>query len=248
MTTPLHSRTSGLLPAALRLVAAAGLVCLLSQGLLAQDNDDDGVLPVTGGSSEGEGTNPGGGGTSSGSSGNEGVSVQSDVLVAGELQDELDPARATIQLDGTQGSTGLVSEASAEEATFVADPPVFAAGETGSGQALQASGQLHLQEGLQARFVPAQLASKSVALLLLAHDGPTLAAEAGGATKPELVIPLGAAVEIDVNKLAAITEKYADVLPGYHATVLFVSAQAGELHVAAVRTHTEGGPVDVLVR
>ena len=247
MTTPLHSPTSGLLPAALRCVAAAGLVCLLSMGAYAQDNDDDGVLPLTGGSSEGEGTNPGGG-SSSGNSGNESVSVQSDVLVAGELQDELDPARATIELQSTQGGAQLVTEAPAEAATFVADPPVIAAGETAIGQALQGSGQLHLSEGMQAVFVPAQVAQKSVALLVLAHDGPTLQAEVSGATHPELVIPLGGATAIDLNKFAAITEKYADLLPGYHATIVFVSVQVGELHTAAVRAHTDGGPLEVLVK
>jgi len=244
MTTPRHSRPFGLLTAALRLGAGAALVCVLSQGVAAQDNDDDGVLPVNGSGSVNDGSKPG----SSGGSGNEAVTTQSDVLVAGELQDELDPARATLQIQSGQGDSELVTDAAAEDATFVADPPQIAAGDVGAGPALQASGQLHLHEGLQARFMPAQLASKSVALLVLAHDGPTLQAELSGATQPELVIPLGQAEAIDLVKLAATAAKYADVLPGYHATVVFVSVQAGEFHVAAVRARTEGGPLDVIVR
>ena len=245
MTTPRHSRPFGLLTAALRLGAGAALVCVLSQGVLAQDNDDDGVLPVNGSGSENDGSKPPGG---SGGTGNEAVSTQSDVLVAGELQDELDPARATLQIQSAQGGSELVTDAAVEDATFVADPPQFAAGDVGAGPELQASGQLNLHEGLQARFVPAQLASKSVALLVLAKDGPTLQAEVSGATQPELVIPLGQAEALDLVKLAATAAKYADVLPGYHATVVFVSVQAGELHTAAVRARTEGGPLDVQIK
>lgn len=244
MTTPRHSRPFGLLTAALRLGAGAALVCVLSQGVLAQDNDDDGVLPVSGSGSENDGSKPDG----SGSTGNEAVSTQSDVLVAGELQDELDPARATLQIQSAQGGSELVTDAAVEDATFVADPPQFAAGDVGAGPEFQASGQLNLHEGLQARFVPAQLASKSVALLVLAKDGPTLQAEVSGATQPELVIPLGQPEALDLVKLAATAAKYADVLPGYHATVVFVSVQAGELHTAAVRARTEGGPLDVVIR
>jgi len=246
MTTPHHSRSFGLLTTALRFGVAAALLCLLSQGLAAQDNDDDGVLPVSGSGSAGDDSGPSSSG--SGSSGNQAVSVQSDVLVAGELQDALDPARASLQLQSGEGGSVLVTDAAPEDAAFVADPPGIAAGDAGAGPALQAIGQLHLHEGLQARFVPAQLASKSVALLVLAHDGPTLQAELSGATQPELVIPLGQAEAVDVVKLAATAAKYADQLPGYHATVVFVSVQAGELHTAAVRAHTEGGPLDVLVR
>jgi hypothetical protein len=246
MTTPRQPRPFGLLTAALRLGAGAALVCVLSQGVAAQDNDDDGVLPVTGSGSQtdhGPGDSNGGNG-----SGNQAVSVQTYVLVAGELQDELDAARATLQIQSDLGGSELVTDSAPEDATFLADPPQIAAGDAGAGPALQASGQLHLHEGLQARLVPAQLASKSVALLVLAKDGPTLKAELSGATQPELVIPLGQAEAVDLVKLAATAAKYADQLPGYHATIVFVSVQAGELHTAAARVHTEGGPLDVVIR
>ena len=246
MTTPLHSRILGPAHVGLRLLATAVLVCVLTRSAAAQDTDDDGVLPVTGPAVSTQMGAPDASATNSGGT-NEQASTGSTVLVAGELQGEITPEAATIEFQTTPASTELITAAPADVATFVADPPGIAAGDNGTGPMLQGSGLLKLREGLQARFVPAQSASKRIALLVLAHDGPSLESELAGATKPELVAPMGLATSIDLTKLAAVTEKYAGLLPGYHATIVFVSVNLGELHVSAVCAHTEGGPLEVLV-
>lgn len=253
MTTPLRTRDRGPAAACLRGLAAAALMCLLTQGAWAQDGDDDGVLPFAGDDvAEGQSTGGGGtgdaGGGNGGGGGSEALSIAPAVLVAGDLADGIDPARATLEFETAGAVTTLVTEVPADEAHLVADPPGIAAGDNGLGPVLQASGRLTLTEGLQARFVPAQSADLSVAVLVLAKDGPSLEAELAGASQPDLVVPLGAAAEVDLVKLSAVAARFAGVLPGYHATIAFVSVEAGELHVAAVRVHTQGGPLEVLVR
>ena len=242
MTTTLTSLLFGPAPRRLRLVAAAALVCLLARGASAQDSDDDGVLPVSGGGTADSQPIGGGGGN------NEAVSAGAAVLVAGELLDETDAVAARIDFETTPGTTELVTGAPAEVATFVADPPGIAGSAGAAGPSLQGSGLLYLHEGIKARFVAAVFAQKSVALLILDQDGDSLKDELAGVTKPELVIPLGAAAPLDLNKLAALTAKYGDVLPGYHATVVFVSVYAGELSVSGVRAHTDGGPLEVIAK
>lgn len=244
MTNTLTSRISGPAPLCLRLVASAALVCLLAHGASAQDNDDDGVLPVSGGASSGSEPETGG----NGNNGNQAVSAADAVLVAGDLLDQLDPTAARIEFETTPDTTELITGAPAEVATFVADPPGIAGSAGQVGPSLQGSGLLYLHEGIKARFVAAVFAQQSVALLVLDQDGDSLKAELAGDTQPELVIPLGAATPIDLEKLAAITAKYGEVLPGYHATVVFVSAYAGELRVSGVRAHTDGGPLEVVAR
>lgn len=247
MTTPLQSRILAPAHVAVHLVATVALACLLAQGVSAQDTDDDGVLPATGSSSS-SGTTPPGGNTSGGNNSSQTLAMTPAVLVAGELQDEIDPAVATIEFAASASSPELVTEVPADEATFVAQPPVIAAGDNGTGPMLQGSGQLNLFEGLQVRFVAAQSSTRSVALVVLGKDGPSLYAELAGSTKPELVIPLGEAASIDLVKLAALMTKYAELLPGYHATIVFASVESGELHASAVRAHTDGGPLEVLLR
>jgi hypothetical protein len=237
MTTTLTSLYLGPASRRLRLVAVAALVCLLAHGASAQDNDDDGVLPLTGSDSvtSGQGNN----------NGDQAVSAGGAVLVAGEWMDETDPTAARIEFATTPGTTELVTGAPSEVATFVADPPGIAGSAGDAGPSLQGSGLLYLHEGLKARFVAAFFAQKSVALLVLDRDGDSLTDELAGVTKPELVVPLGAAVPLDLGKLAAVTAQYAEALPGYHATIVFVSAYAGELRVSGVRAHTDGGPIEV---
>src|SRR6185436_3313207 len=245
MTNTPTSRNFGPAPLRLRLIAAAALVCLLAHGASAQDNDDDGVLPVSGGASSGSEPDTSSG---NGGSGHQAVSASDAVLVAGDVLDETDPTAARIEFATTPGTTELISGAPAEVAAFVADPPGIAGSAGEAGPSLQGSGLVYLHEGIQARFVAAVFAQQSVALLVLDQDGDSLKDELAGSTQPELVIPLGAAAPIDLQKLAAITAKYADELPGYHATVVHVSAYAGELRVAGVRAHTDGGPLEVIAK
>lgn len=246
MTTTLPSRLRSHGRLGLHLVATVALVCLLSRGAAAQDSDDDGLLPVAGSDSGTQMATPDDGASNGGGTNNEAVTA-GPVLVAGESQGEIEPAEATIEFPTTPASIGLSTGAPAETATFVADPPTIATGASSAGSMLQGSGLLNLCEGLQMRFVPPQSASKRIALLVLAHDGPSLQSELSGASKPELIVPLGPATSIDLTKLAAITVKYAGLLPGYHATIVFVSVSTGDLHVSAVRAHTEGGPLEVLM-
>jgi hypothetical protein len=252
MTTPLHSRILDPVRVAVRLVAMVAVVFVLTQGVAAQDTDDDGVLPATGSETSGDeaGLGSGGSGGGSGGQGSQGLEMIPAVTVAGELQDEIDPAVASLEFAAqTPGAvTELLTEVPADEAAFVAQPPVVAAGENGTGQVLQGSGLLHLPEGLQAHFAPAQAASKRLAFIVLAKDGPSLQAELAGAAKPQLVIPISPTGPIDLVKLSALMTKYANVLAGYHATIVFASVDAGELHVSAVRAHTDGGPLEVLLR
>jgi len=242
MTTPLTPRLPAPKAAGPRLLATAAVLLLLVQVAPAQDSDDDGVLPLTGLPASGDSLGSGGGG------GSQSLLAGPEVLVAGELQDEIDARLAAIEFATADASAQLVTEAPAEEAAFLADPPGIAAGSGLSGPVLQGSGTLSLPEGLQARFVPAQAASKSVAVLVIAKDGPGLATELAGAIKPGLVVPLGAATPVDLAKLAAVAARFGGVLPGYHATIVFASVQQGELHTSAVRAHTSGGPIDVLIR
>ncbi|HVQ27565.1 MAG TPA: hypothetical protein VMV01_20410 [Planctomycetota bacterium] len=243
MITTLTSKLLGPAPRCLRLVAAAAVVCLLAQAASAQDTDDDGVLPVSGsGAADTQPINGGGNGTS------EAMSAETSVLVAGELVDVLDPAAARIEFETTPATTELVTGAPAEAATFVADQYGVAGGSGPAGPSLQGSGLLYLHEGLKARFVAAVFAKQSVAFLVLDQDGDSLKSELAGLTQPELVVPLGAAAPLDIAKLAAVTAQYAEELPGYHATVVFVSVYAGEMKASGVRAHTDGGPVEVLAR
>ena len=239
MTTTLTSRLFGPASRRLRLAAAAALVCLLAQGASAQDTDDDGVLPLTDATSQVGG---------SGDSGGNQAATAGGVLVAGEWIDETDPIGARIEFETTPGTTELVTGAPAEVATFVADPPGIAGSAGAAGPSLQGSGLLYLHEGIKARFVAAVFAKQTVALLVLDQDGDSLQDELAGLTQPELVVPLGAAAPLDLGKLAAVTAKYAQLLPGYHATVVFVSVVGGEMSVSGVRAHTDGGPLDVVVR
>lgn len=240
MTTTLTSLLFSPASRRLRVVAVAALVCLLSHAASAQDSDDDGVLPVSGGGAA-DTTPIGDGGGSE-----EAASAGSSVLVAGDLLDEADPASARIEFETTPGTTELVTGAPTDLATFVAEPPGIAGSAGDAGPSLQGSGLLYLHEGIKARFVAAVFAQKSVALLVLDQDGESLKDELAGFTQPKIVIPLGAATPIDLGKLASLTARYAEVLPGYHATVVFVSVYAGELHVSGVRAHTDGGPIEVV--
>lgn len=247
MTTLLPSRILGPAPAGLRSLAAAILVCLMSGAVAAQDTDDDGVLPVAGPASSTQVSTNDGNGTN-GNGANQKLETGAAVLVAGEALGEIEAAAATLEFQSVAGSTGLIAEAAAETADFVADPPVVAAGDNGTGPVLQGSGLLIVQDGVQARLVPAQSATKRIAVIVLAKDGPSLQGELAGASKPELIIPLGAGAPMDLNRFAALTAKFGEMLPGYHATIVFASVSAGELHVSGVRAQTDGGPLEVLVR
>jgi hypothetical protein len=92
-------------------------------------------------------------------------------------------------------------------------------------------------------------AAARVAVLVIDEDGAGLEAELSGATQPELVVVLGDLPSVDVRKLQAVASNFSESLPGYHATIVFLSRDAGgELHRAAVSVHTDGGPVEVSIR
>jgi hypothetical protein len=235
-----------------RLLGVALTVCSLilftSGAALAQDNDDDGVLPGHGGSAAAPGQNGAPGSGSSGSA-STGVSVGTQIGIAGPLEDGLiDGRRAALQLSTAAGGTDVAFDVDSQDATFTGDVAGLNVSVGEDAVRLQGSGTLSLHTGVAAAMVRAQHAFMGWVFLVLDDGQASLKDTLAGKTQPDLIVSLGNLWMADLVVFQRILSHHAADLPGVHATLVFVSMDpTGAMHYAAVRGSTAGDSLEVAI-
>jgi hypothetical protein len=225
-------------------LALSGITLLASGSAVAQDNDDDGVLPFHDSSSQ-EGNVSGGAG---GGGSSAGATASTTIGISGSVDDgTLDSRHTHLELSTAAGGTDVAVDEDLEGATFSAEAGGLNVAADEQSVRLQGRGELSLHEGLEARLHAAPDALARLVLLVLDDGQDSLQDVLAGQTQPALILSMGDLVVADLVVFQRILSHHAADLPGVHATLVFGSVDAGgELHLAAVRGGTDGEPLEVL--
>jgi len=212
-------------------LAAAGAVLFFSSAVLAQDSDDEGVLPHHDNESQNAG---------------ETTPTAVGISAAAPGLDLLDATTARIEITSLVGDTQFDSSASPADAMFVASSPYRYA--LGQGVTLQGSGQLLLPAGYDVQFQAPVSAAGSVALLIAHPESVELSDVLSGAVAPSFIVPLGALPTADLNLLQGLVENHAKALSGLAVSLVYVSIDTQQaLHVSAARLTTDSAPVEIII-
>jgi hypothetical protein len=212
-------------------LATAGAFLFLSSALVAQDSDDEGVLPHH------DNTNQ-----------NAGETTPTAVGIAATAPglDQLDATAACLAITSLVGDTQLDTSASPADAMFVASSPYRYA--LGQSVTLQGSGQLLLPGGYDVQFQAPVSAAGSVALLVAQPASVELSDVLSGAVAPSFIVPLGALPAADLNVLQGLVENHAKALSGLAVSLVYVSIDTQQgLHVSAARLTTDSAPVEIII-
>lgn len=227
-------------PARRPLLAAVALLALCAAGARAQDNDDDGVLPGS--------PKPGSGTSSSAGGGSSGETSSGTLGLAGpQGLDLLDAREARLVFTSVAGPFAVDDEAEPQAAAFLAAAP-YDFTWTDDFAAVQGSGALVLQPGLDVELVAAEEALVSGVFLVVHAAGAPLAGVLAGEVPVALLVPVGELPSLDLAQAQAAVSRHADVLAGLQVSVVQASLDAaGLLHLGAVRLDPAGSAIEVAI-
>jgi hypothetical protein len=214
------------------LPGALGLALLVhAGGLVAQNNDNGGVLPG-----------------SFGGSPNTAQGSDSILAVHGQVEGfEVDGLQAVLAVSSSGiAPVGVASGVSEEDAEFTSTSALVAEQAESGALLLQGAGHLNPQIGLHLHMQAATTAMAR-AVLLVADDGsqPLETLLAGGVA-PFAVIGLGDLHQLDLQTLDHLLTKHGAADPAFRVTVVFASADVfGTVHLAAVSGFTGGGALEL---
>jgi hypothetical protein len=212
-------------------LAAAGALLFLTSAAVAQDSDDEGVLPHHDNSSQNAGqTTP----------------TVVGISAATPGLDQLDATAASLAITSLSGDTQLDTNASPADAMFVASGAYRYA--FGQSVTLQGNGQLLLPGGYDVQFQAPASAAAGVALLVVHPDSVELSAVLSGAVAPSFIVPLGALPAADLTVLQGLVESHANALSGLAVSLVYVSIDPQQaVHVSGARLTTDSAPVEVII-
>lgn len=212
------------------LPVAACVLALFATTAVAQDGDDDGVLPKH-----------------SSDNSNSSTPAAVGVSMAAPASDAIDPTEAMLSITDLVGPTVLDTTVAPADAMFVASGPVnYEITDVSVG--LQASGLLGLPAGYAVKFNAPQAAAARAALLVVHPADVGLEALLSGAVAPTFIVPVGDLPTADLAQLQDLVSHHAGALPGLAVSLVYVSLDTtGALHVAAARITTDGAPIEIVV-
>ena len=207
------------------LMACAALVIVSAAS--AQDSDDDGALPHHQGSSAAE-------------PGTVGVAAAEAGL------DLLEADTARLSIEAIEGETSLDTSVSPADAMLIASGAWRY--EFGYGVRLQADGELMLADGYSITLQAAPQAVARATVLVVHADSVSLSDLLAGAGGPMYVMGLGDFATADLGLMQGLVEQHANALAGLAVSLVDVSLDAqGDIHIAAARLTTGGGPIQVSI-
>jgi hypothetical protein len=208
-------------------------VAILASALVAQNNDNGGILPGK----------PGGGTTANTANGHDGV-----LAVSGQLEGtSIDAALPALQISNYgYSAVGLALGVSDEEAEFLAESVVVAEQLPTGGLQLQGNGTLNPEIGLQLGLHAASQALVRSAFLVGSPAGASLESVLSGATAPFALLAMGDLPSLDLAVFNDLLIKHAQPDAPFRVSVVFLSVDAsGVLRHAAVSGLTGGAELDL---
>lgn len=226
-----------------RFVSVSLALLLATGGAVAQDNDDDGVLPGKGGKS-------GMGGTGGQQAATAAPAV--DLVVAGEVVDAvIDGTRALVAVDVT-GDLVVVPPNEADQADVdtkgMALPVEMIDDGTGSLR-FQGEADVVLPDGAAATAHAAPAASLTMAAIMVDDGSVPVDDYLDGQAVPPVLDVLGDVPSLDLRHFRELVSHYGEDYPGLYVTWVFASTDAqGALQLLAVRARTDGTDLEIRVR
>jgi len=214
--------------------AALGLA-MFASSLLAQNNDNGGVLP----------------GMPSGQT--KAAQSAMDTVLATDGQMEgttVNGVEGTLSVsaDGF-AAVAVAAGVSPDDAEFHTSGSIVAEQTAEGGLLIQGSGTLNTEIGLKLRLQAASQAMARTAILVGDSGSQPLADLLSGKAKPFAAIALGNMPGLDLGLLDHLLQKHAGAAVPFRATVVFVSVDKwGIVHLAAAAGRTDGGPLEIALQ
>ncbi|HTE06804.1 MAG TPA: hypothetical protein VK824_11445 [Planctomycetota bacterium] len=210
---------------------ASGLL-MLCGGLVAQNNDNGGILP----------------GMSTGAAKTSQSSTDSILAVDGQMEGTVanpELGALTVSHDG-YASVALATGVSPDDAEFHATGVLVAQQMPDGGLEVQGAGTLNPEIGLGLRLQAATMAAARAAVLLGDDGTHSLAELLAGKAQPFAAIALGDLPSLDLLAFHHLLQKHADLPVPIRVTVVLVSRDAaGAVHLAAVGGRTDGNLLEL---
>jgi len=212
-------------------------VATLASGLLAQNNDNGGVLPVASG------------GTSATNANTHDTTLAVDGQVEGNTTDSFVPT-LRVSAEG-YAVVGVAAGVSADDAEFHSTGTLLveqaSAGPSTSGDLLlQGNGTLNPEIGLGLVLRPANQAMVRTAVLVGSSADQSLESLLSGATTPFAMVAMGDVPSLNLTAFDHQLQKQDNPGAPFRATIVFLSVDPmGGLHLAAVSGITGGGAVEL---
>ncbi len=220
----------------LQLSAFAGSLVVglaaLASGLLAQNNDNGGILP----------------GAMAIHTSGQANSHDTTLAVEGQLEGvNVDVSMATLHVSTEEyAAVTMAFGVGTEDAEFHTDGAVVAEQLPTGSISLQGSGALSTEIGLGLVMHSASNATSRAAFLVGSSSSQSLENLLAGVTPPFALIALGDLPSLDLEVFEKLLERHDYPGAPFRATIVFLSVgDSGEMHLAAVSGLSGGGELNV---